>query len=1070
MHYISDRHRSRPLSRAALLLGTTALTLGAGCNIGWTDQIATGDVLLGSNYGVGNFSDGTLIINNGTDVTVPYFVAGAVPGVTGTVTVTGAGTTVTTDDLYIGDAGNGILTISDGASFVTQRARWAVDYAATSSVTVTGAGSSLEIAASANIGDLGNASLTIADGAHVIFSNTDSDRRFVLGVDYYSSGTLNIGAAAGEIAVAAGTLDADTVEFGYGTGTIVFNHTNTDYEFDAAMTGTGSVLFYSGDTILTGTSSISGTTSVRGGTATVAGSTASYATDGLIIDGTPGTAMTIENGADVSAGTVSLATSATTTGRLSVTGVGSSLTSTNLQVGNSGTGTLTVEDGADVTSQYAWIGLSGSGESTVSGEGSSLTASNVFLVGFQGSGVLTVEDGADVNGGDTYFGYDLLTSGTVTMTGAGSNLTASDLAVGYYGAGVLTVADDATVTVGSGGGTMHIASELSSVSAVNIGAAAGETAVAAGTINAGVVAFGSGTGTLVFNHTDTDYEFDTGISGYGKIDVYSGTTTLTGNLSGYTGIVEIYGGKLSVNSTMSSTDEISVYDGGIMGGSGTLGEVTLASGATIAPGNSIGTLTIDDDLTFGTGSIYAVEVNDQGNSDFIDVEYEVTIDAGATVSVTPENGTDTGSTYTPGITYTILSAGHGITGSFSSVTENFAYLSAALSYDYGNVYLTLNQQTSDFSSAVTAPNQVAAANAIESLASSNELYDAVLSLTTEEVEGAYAALSGESLANADQLLQSRSVFSRNTLTNRIRTAGSNDTTAMSGLAAYGEDGIRAITAAPEKSEAWISGFGNWTRNDGTADVAGASANGGGLLFGLDRAFGDGWRFGAMGGYGQDSISSTDTEASATVDSYYLGLYGSRDLGPLSMRFGAIHAFQQTDSKRDVSFNGFDEHLSADYDGSTSQAFVEGAWHINRDLLHVEPFAGFAYTQVRTDAFTETGGAAALSREAVSDGQLVSSLGLRADRDIAWEGMLGKVSAGLAWQHSFGDLTTESTYAFSGSSSFSVTSAPSDRDTAIVNLGLSLDVTKATTLSLDYIGRFGRDTIDNTATGKLNIKF
>ena len=40
---------------------------------------------------------------------------------------------------------------------------------------------------------------------------------------------------------------------------------------------------------------------------------------------------------------------------------------------------------------------------------------------------------------------------------------------------------------------------------------------------------GSGTGVINFNHTATDYVFAPTISGPGKVNVFSGTTILTGN-------------------------------------------------------------------------------------------------------------------------------------------------------------------------------------------------------------------------------------------------------------------------------------------------------------------------------------------------------------------------------------------------------------------------------------------------------------------------------------------------------------------------------------------------------------
>lgn len=67
-----------------------------------------------------------------------------------------------------------------------------------------------------------------------------------------SSGTLNIGAPAGQPPVAPGTLIADRVSFANGTGELVFNHTSRGYRFSPAITGAGSITLRSGSTILAG--------------------------------------------------------------------------------------------------------------------------------------------------------------------------------------------------------------------------------------------------------------------------------------------------------------------------------------------------------------------------------------------------------------------------------------------------------------------------------------------------------------------------------------------------------------------------------------------------------------------------------------------------------------------------------------------------------------------------------------------------------------------------------------------------------------------------------------------------
>lgn len=1045
----------------------------------------------GQDIYIGDTGDGSVTINGGTAVSYAFGFVGYGAGTEGALTISGAGSSWNSSILDVGVSGSGTLLIEDDADVTTTL--WiTIGSNATSggSITVTGNGSTLDT----NALTIVSGTLTIEEGADVTsdYSYFDGSSGSVAsaivsgeGSTWATSNDLDVGySRTGTLTIEGGAdVTADTTYLGHsgsaseGTITVTGNGSTLDSDdIYVGYDGTGTLLIEDGADVTADATYLGYNSSDANGTLTVTGNGSTLDSDDIYVS--YNSALTITNGADVTADTVGIDDASGSGATATVTGAGSSLvTSTYLIVGGDGTGTLTIADGADVqSSDYFIVGnnLSSEGTVTVTGDGSTLET-EVAYVGYSGAGALVIEDGAHVTSLLTILGNDADGEGTVTVTGEGSTWEIGSLgaAIGYAGTGTLTVADGATVTMDSGNGMIGIASQSGSTGTLNIGASSGETAVAAGTIDAATITFGSGTGSLVFNHTDDDYQFDTAIVGGGTLEAYSGTTLLSGDLSSFTGDTEIHGGTLSFNTTYSGA--ISVLNGGTLGGNGTLSDVTLSSGATVAPGNSIGTLNIAGNLSFVSGTTYAVEVDDGGsvagtNNDLLHATGTVSLDSGATVAVSAENGTDNGSTYVSGTTYTILTADAGVSGTFGSVTDDFAFLDGALTYDVNNVYLTLNQSTHDFSAAVTAPNQVATANAVETLSSGNGVYDAVLGLTTDETAAAFAALSGELHANVDSARLSRSGMSRDVITNRIRDAFSNAGSRYSGVAAYGEDDIGHLPTVDEKSQVWMSGFGSWTSLDGDGNALGSTASGGGLLFGLDRPLGDGWRLGALAGYGQDSVASDETDADATVDSYYLGLYGGRSLGPLQLRFGALHAFQEIDSARQVTIGGFTDDLAADYHGSTSQAFIEGAWRFDRDLLHIEPFANLAYVHGHTDAFAETGGAAALSKEANDENQLVSTLGVRIDRDIAWQGMLGKLSAGLGWRHTFGDMTSDATLAFAGSDSFTVSSAAGDRDTGFVNLGVSFDLSENASLAVGYSGQFGNDTTDHRANAKLDVSF
>src|SRR5690606_28643574 len=262
---------------------------------------------------------------------------------------------------------------------------------------------------------------------------------------------------------------------------------------------------------------------------------------------------------------------------------------------------------------------------TVDGEESSWDNTGHLYVGFNGVGEMVVADGAAVSNDNGFIGINAGSQGEVTVAGTGSTWSnAGNLFVGVAGAGGLTIADGAMVA--TGGGATQVAALAGSTGTLNIGAAAGDDAAAPGTLGSSTLAFGSGDGTVVFNHTADGLVFAPAFQGMGTIAHYGGTTLLSADSSGFSGATEVLGGRLFVDGILGGS--LTVHDGAVLGGSGTVGTTTVASGATIAPGNSIGTLVVDGNYVQADGSTYQLEMDGAGNSDLIEVAGTAQLDGG----------------------------------------------------------------------------------------------------------------------------------------------------------------------------------------------------------------------------------------------------------------------------------------------------------------------------------------------------------------------------------------------------------------------------------------------------------
>ncbi len=339
-------------------------------------------------------------------------------------------------------------------------------------------------------------------------------------------------------------------------------------------------------------------------------------------------------------------------------------------------------------------------------------------------------------------------SGTATVSGAGSTLNAYGVYVGYNGTGVLTVSNGGAVTATD----FYVGGDSSNNGdgTVNIGAASGRAAVAPGQINAATLEFGSGDGHLVFNHTSQAYTFATRIIGDGDVTVEAGTTILSA-VNTYTGDTLINGGTLLVNGSTNSSSLTVVHPGGTLGGTGTVGNVFVDDHATLAPGTtaSIGTLTIDGLLMLCNCSTYAVKTGSAGSADRAVVTGVANL--GGTLKVTPTTWIGATSTYT------VLSSASGTTGNFDAASVTRPGLATLTRWNIvGNdVIVTLDRGIlANALPGSASRNARSVADAIDrSLAAgatpSSQMID-LLGLPSEALTDATKQVSGEHAAGGQQ--------------------------------------------------------------------------------------------------------------------------------------------------------------------------------------------------------------------------------------------------------------------------------------------------------------------------------
>jgi fibronectin-binding autotransporter adhesin len=420
------------------------------------------------------------------------------------------------------------------------------------------------------------AKLTIRNGGQLTANNV------IIG-----NGTLNIGAATGENAVAAGYIDAiNGIKFSNGAGQLVLNHTDTDYILDAPLSGIGAVNILSGTTVFSGDSSLfSGSFTVDGGKAVIAGTTGAASTQvnagGVLQIGNGGTSGSL-NSNIVNNGTLAFDRSDALLHNRVISGSG------NLNVAggvitlsgmNTFTGATSIESGAT-------LALSGQGRInqssgvTVNGTFDVTAASSAQIKDLGGSGTVIVGNaGLNVqNASQTFAGRITGTGGLGVASGALTLTGASDFQNG------LGISNGATVNIGAGG--------------------------TSGSITANLTNFGA----VVFNRSD-DVSYAGQISGQGTVTkTGANTTTFTGSMSGSQLNVQqgtaVFQGTLSSNAAIGAAATLvfarptaTTYKG-VLSGTGSV--VKTGDGTTTFSGDSstfAGNATISGGTLLLTGAL-----------------------------------------------------------------------------------------------------------------------------------------------------------------------------------------------------------------------------------------------------------------------------------------------------------------------------------------------------------------------------------------------------------------------------------------------------------------------------------
>lgn len=389
---------------------------------------------------------GTAAVNifDGGSLTNMSAVVGNQSGGDGTVTVSGSGSTWSnTSGLQIGSSGIGLVEIVDDGVLSVAGGSGVVNIGATGALTIgseTGSGSS-ELP-----GILQADRVTGVAGGEVRFAHVAPLHLFGQAIQ----GNVGLRHAKSGLTRLTGTSSYD--------GATLIEQGTLEVSEGGVLSGT----------LLTRV----GVNSGDDGALKVIGTGTSSMTTSTLIVGEEGRGvLEVKQAGTLSADSISIGEISGGEGLGSVDGAGSQVSATtNFTVGKDTTGTLNLTNGgtASLTSTVNpfTIGAAGNADGTVDadGDGSLVSISSELVVGDSGTGRLRLKNGGDASSLQATLGLSSGGAGTVTVSGDGSEWTTTGgVSVGAAGSGEVAIdtsgqatSGSATIVTGAGDGTATV--------------------------------------------------------------------------------------------------------------------------------------------------------------------------------------------------------------------------------------------------------------------------------------------------------------------------------------------------------------------------------------------------------------------------------------------------------------------------------------------------------------------------------------------------------------------------------------------------------------------------------------
>ncbi|GAA5126434.1 hypothetical protein GCM10023212_29860 [Luteolibacter yonseiensis] len=887
-----------------------------------------------------------------------------------------------------------------------------------------------------------------------------------------TNGTSGTAGTQGGHGISGGTGNAGTAGTNGTSGT---NGANGVKGADglAGMAGSQGVSGNSGADGLAGATASAGTTGLAGGS----GSNGAVGTKGL--DGANGQSGTAGN-----AGAAGTNGASGTAGGTGLGGVGI-VANGNTTVINDGT--ISGGLSADGLTRANAIEFTGGGNrleihavSFINGKvvasqtGSGLNAGPAAVGAASGVGGDTLALGGDINDtfdiskiGDQFVNFSQFEKtgdSTWTLTGTTGEVTPWKLA-----GGILSVSEEGNLGDAAGGltfdgGTLRITGTTYDTTGRTITLADG------------------GAGLDIANPSHT-FTLSQSITGTGGLTKYGDGTLVLNGINTYTGLTKISDGTFILGDSIGSKNaflggSVSIDHGGTFGGYGKING-DLANNGTISagfPAGSIGRMSIGGDYVQGVNGTLVVDVNQTTlETDRLVVGGTATLAGAIHVNAVDNSAWRT--------SHVIVDAAGGVTGTFSTITDNYANIDVVATYNSNTAVIDLIRNDIKFGViSGRTHNQHSTAVALDGLPRDGAIYRNIILAGEANIGDSLDQLSGEIHADVGSVFLASERVTRGILADNIRDTVRDSRESgvrKSYVADYGDSkssaGGSASSFRQTQFDFWAEAVGDELSLKSDGNAAATDQNLAGIFVGGNAMLGGGWEAGGAYGYSGADISVNGRNSSADVTNNTLGLTLGKSWevaeDVVSFFIGGAYTRSGVDSERHVSVGNLNETLTADYDVDTAQIFAEVAYQMTlARRSSIEPFLGLGYTSVDGDDYRESGGVTALSGGGMGGDQINTTLGLRFRQDFELRTLPAWFHASAGWLHNFGDEGGAVSNSFIGGTPFNIRGASIDRDMGTIDAGVGVKLNDSMTVGTSYLGSFSESFQENTYRVGLDWKF